>query len=1256
MEQNSTGNMNFGWGAAIMHEETPTKKSFPLLGGAKVYVELSTGREKVVFPLVKAEDTLLGVDVSLVYDNTYGEAKLNICERFTDDGYEGMYVNAYGDVFRISDGCTENGQCVENGTKMIERLQSRGVNISDFEARRCLRKGGYVKIFNNNGDLAAICDDFCHYVLFEYTADRVQRIVDDFQNAITFSYNSDGSLLSVEMPLGQEVSLDTGYVGIHYPNGEALYIDYENDRVYQLYTVSNESCEIQREYNQLRKIIHYLDNEEDAYLEFTYEDYNTVVTNEEGEQTFYVFDSMNTSRIRACYGSRYGFPVAVSFERTESEGVYTDIVCSPWLGDLSGAEYNGEHFTGGVVLSVTHNKNDLPLTVLAQNMQVTDVLSKDSNTVCEYDDYNRLIYKKTIETYSDGRKYTQISRYAYLSLEDEFANIDVETHSLEREETYTVFEWEENYIAPMSLGVYTKHYNYNTMLGCLEYIEKIKTKNCNCEYGECTYANGERDCLHCPYKGEEILMPPTTFDYGAYNQLSRKIENNIEYEYSYVSNTYHVNEYAVDGDRYGYALDDFGKCFGGFGGAITYDERNNISTMRYNNTDDFLSFTYDDKNRVTEVYLYGNLFQTYIYDDNSSHEGKTHVTITNAKGEAVEKHTDKYGRYECYHKDNLYLEKYYDEYGKLVQVCDHNTNDYTVYYDYDSVGNLTRIKECNGTEEQRINYNYTDRGQLAEVRFLSRNVSREENYTYEETARGGLIEFENEKIYNCYAYDDEDRINEKKMYVKGEENTETLVDTETVGYDETRKDSVATQTWNSTANSELSLEYIYDDKGRIAEIKKNGETLTKYTYDTKNQLEKEENVAEGKTTEFVYDGNGNILQTSQSTYEYDSQGRMTSYNGESCTYDELGRPTVYRGYTTTWDASGKLSSYKGASFVYDRFGRLTSKNGAGMLFDNSGRLLKAGDLDYYYDECGVTGVSYNGAYYLFRRDILGNIIQILDSIGNVVVEYEYDAWGNHKVLNGNGVEITDSTHIGNKNVLRYRGYIYDAVSGLYYLNARFYDPETGRFISMDDISYADVSTYNGLNLYAYCRNNPISYIDLTGEKPVSWSDIGVMFEYLAVMSSSVMAGIATNAGRQDICNTISKVAPSIGKAASLVGGVMIATEAVQSIATDRNKGVSIGRALSDAAVDVGISICEIAVISTAVGTIVPIAGNLVGFVIGLGIGAVGYIIDEEYPVVREIIKDVIYDTAEFVVEEVEDVAKSVGSFLKKGWKKIKGWF
>lgn len=97
-----------------------------------------------------------------------------------------------------------------------------------------------------------------------------------------------------------------------------------------------------------------------------------------------------------------------------------------------------------------------------------------------------------------------------------------------------------------------------------------------------------------------------------------------------------------------------------------------------------------------------------------------------------------------------------------------------------------------------------------------------------------------------------------------------------------------------------------------------------------------------------------------------------------------------------------------------------------------------------------------------------------------MVEYEYNAWGKHKVVNADGAEITESTHIGNKNVLRYRGYIYDTATGLYYLNARFYDHETGRFISMDDISYADVSTYSGLNLYAYCRNNPIMYFDPTG--------------------------------------------------------------------------------------------------------------------------------------------------------------------------------
>ena len=93
-----------------------------------------------------------------------------------------------------------------------------------------------------------------------------------------------------------------------------------------------------------------------------------------------------------------------------------------------------------------------------------------------------------------------------------------------------------------------------------------------------------------------------------------------------------------------------------------------------------------------------------------------------------------------------------------------------------------------------------------------------------------------------------------------------------------------------------------------------------------------------------------------------------------------------------------------------------------------------------------------------------------------MVEYKYDAWGDHKI------ELSEAMYqeLAKANPIRYRGYYYDEETGLYYLKSRYYDPETGRFITIDDISYLDPETINGLNLYAYCGNNPVMNVDPNG--------------------------------------------------------------------------------------------------------------------------------------------------------------------------------
>ena len=122
-----------------------------------------------------------------------------------------------------------------------------------------------------------------------------------------------------------------------------------------------------------------------------------------------------------------------------------------------------------------------------------------------------------------------------------------------------------------------------------------------------------------------------------------------------------------------------------------------------------------------------------------------------------------------------------------------------------------------------------------------------------------------------------------------------------------------------------------------------------------------------------------------------------------------------------------------------------------------------------------------------------------------MVKYVYDAWGNHKVLNPDGTENTAEDFIGNINPIRYRSYYYDTETRLYYLNARYYDPETCRFISPDSVDYLDPETIGGTNLYAYCNNNPVMYADPSGHFIITTLFVGAIVGALSYTTSEVIS-------------------------------------------------------------------------------------------------------------------------------------------------------
>ena len=201
-----------------------------------------------------------------------------------------------------------------------------------------------------------------------------------------------------------------------------------------------------------------------------------------------------------------------------------------------------------------------------------------------------------------------------------------------------------------------------------------------------------------------------------------------------------------------------------------------------------------------------------------------------------------------------------------------------------------------------------------------------------------------------------------------------------------------------------------------------------------------------------------------------------SYNGEAFVYDLIGNPTTYRGKSATWSYGRELTTFDGNTFSYDARGRRTAKNNITFIYDSNGNLVKQSNgLEFFYDHSGVFAIKYNNSTYFYRKNAQNDIIAILDTNGAVVVKYKYDAWGNCQVVSD-----TSGCNLGTLNPFRYRSYYYDTETNLYFLKTRYYDPELGRFMTIDDISYLDPDSINGLNLYAYCKNNPIKYEDPNG--------------------------------------------------------------------------------------------------------------------------------------------------------------------------------
>ncbi len=215
-----------------------------------------------------------------------------------------------------------------------------------------------------------------------------------------------------------------------------------------------------------------------------------------------------------------------------------------------------------------------------------------------------------------------------------------------------------------------------------------------------------------------------------------------------------------------------------------------------------------------------------------------------------------------------------------------------------------------------------------------------------------------------------------------------------------------------------------------------------------------------------------------------------------------------------------------------------------------------------------TSVIFNGVEYWYVFNALNDVIGIIDANGNYVVEYTYDAWGAPLSKSGS---LADT--LGTLNPFRYRGYIYDEETGLYYVSSRYYDPAIGRWLNADNVVPNVAGDIRGYNQFAYCFNNPINMVDTSGNWPTweefceGWNDfwngvgswLGNVWDSAGAILGGVQGDVSVGAG---IGGSI-----DIGTDVSLS---LVAKADIERITCDLDEGFDFGKEMvAEAGLSVG---------------------------------------------------------------------------------------
>lgn len=515
----------------------------------------------------------------------------------------------------------------------------------------------------------------------------------------------------------------------------------------------------------------------------------------------------------------------------------------------------------------------------------------------------------------------------------------------------------------------------------------------------------------------------------------------------------------ADGVKEGYEYTPAGQV------SRTIDGNGNAVQYRYNSLGkiseriDQLGFTetfrYDEEGNLSlhidrdgrQLQRACNVFGQPVYEKASDAEGK-HTNISTW-------HYDSLGRVTRAVCDGKSYEYIYDAYGNLKEKRSNGKR--LVSYTHDRAGQITEIRDPAGVSTR---YEYDILGRRSRI---YNNDGLEVRYGYDALNRIRHIRYGN-GVETAYTYDGDGNI--RTLETKAGENVllSFAYQYDGNGNRTAKTGTQATLGGITTGNNALDISYAYDVRGQLLEERRNGASVSyaydkagnrirktdvqgeiRYLYNEKNQLIAEESPVDRK--QFSYDRQGGIIEEKNAAgirlFSYNSRHQQTRVETETGSVQE-----------NRYDAEGLrfelLENGRRTSFVYHD----------GELLQEEGREEQGTS---YHLGAGMEAFRRGQELSYYHRDEQLSTVFVTDGQGEIRNSYQYDAFG---------IPLETTEQLNNR--IRYTGQQYDELTEQYYLRARYYNPVAGRFMQ------EDVYQGDGLNLYAYCGNNPVVYDDPSG--------------------------------------------------------------------------------------------------------------------------------------------------------------------------------